>query len=83
MHKKALVSPNDLIELRDDLDAGPKGQLTHYSSKSRKTCDKEEIKEIGKMSRDGERTTEVTRTMHHEEIDDDEVKNCSHLLRAV
>lgn len=73
VHKKALVSPNDLIELRDEIDSGPKGNLTHYSSKTRKTCDKEEIKEIGKVHRDGERTTEVTRTMHHEEVDDDEL----------
>lgn len=73
VHKKALVAPNDLIELREELDSGPKGNLTHYSSKTRKTCDKEEIKEIGKLHRDGERTNEVTRTLHHEECDDDEV----------
>ena len=74
VHKKALVSPNDLIELRDDLEPGnPRGNLVHYSSKSRKTCDKDEIKETGKLNPDGELITEMTRTMQHEEIDDDEV----------
>lgn len=73
VHKKALVSPNELIELRDELESKPRGNLTHYSVKARKTCDKEEMKEIGKVNHDGERTTEVTRTLHHEEIDDDEL----------
>ena len=47
--------------------------MTHYSSKSQKVTDKEEIKEISRRDRNGKMTSEVTRTHQHEEVDDDEI----------
>uniref|UniRef100_T1L3V8 Uncharacterized protein n=1 Tax=Tetranychus urticae TaxID=32264 RepID=T1L3V8_TETUR len=73
----------DLIDVKQDIeeanfedkgviDDPPKGKLTHYSSKSHKVTDKEEIKETSKLGVDGEIKTETVRTHHHEEVDDDE-----------
>lgn len=74
IHKKALVAPNELIRIEDeDNKKKPKGKLMHYSSKSHKIMDKEEMKETSKLDRKGKMTTETTRTHHHEEVDDDEL----------
>ena len=64
----------DIDQLFNDnnKDLPPKGKLTHYSSKSHKVTDKEEVKEISKLGPDGEITKETVRTSHHEEISDDE-----------
>ena len=35
--------------------------------------DKEEIKEVSRVNRNGKVTSEVTRTHQHEEVDDDEI----------
>ncbi|CAG2171914.1 unnamed protein product, partial [Oppiella nova] len=75
IHRKALQAPNELIQIDDNDDApdGPKGKLVHYSSKSNKINDSEEVKETSRLGRDGNMTTETTRTHHHEEFNDDEV----------
>lgn len=74
VHRRALRAPNELISLdqSDDSDR-PKGKLVHYTSKTQKINDKEEINEVSKLGRDGNLTTETTRTHHHEEVDDDEL----------
>ncbi|KAI1279578.1 hypothetical protein HDE_06853 [Halotydeus destructor] len=75
VHKKALVSPNELIELQNELEIGqpPRGNLIHYSCKGKKTKDREEVKEIETIDADGERSVQVTRTMDFEEASDDEL----------
>lgn len=81
VHKKAICSPNDLISLREDLDpptgpggrSKPRGKLIHYSSSGKTVSDKEETKELSKKNYDGDSTTEITKTYHHEEIDDNEL----------
>ncbi|RWS24500.1 uncharacterized protein B4U80_09258 [Leptotrombidium deliense] len=74
VHKKALTDPNELISIDNRVTSEyPKGKLTHYSSKSRRISDKDEMKEVSKKNRDGNVTTETTRTHHHEEMDDDEL----------
>lgn len=75
IHRKALQAPNDLINIddTDDNPSHPKGKLVHYSSKSHKINDSEEVKETSRLGRDGNLTTETSRTHHHEEFDDDEV----------
>lgn len=81
IHQKAVVSPNDLITLTvngvEKANDGeqfipPPGKLAHFSSKSQRITDKEEIKEVSKMGQNGEIVSETTRTHHHEEVDDDE-----------
>lgn len=72
----------DVINVEKDVDIDqifngdnnlpPKGKLTHFSSKSHKVTDKEEVKEISKLGPDGEITKETVRTSHHEEVSDDE-----------
>ncbi|XP_074595835.1 uncharacterized protein LOC141850960 isoform X2 [Brevipalpus obovatus] len=96
IHKRALISPNELLTLArdvptssdaDDIERGSlvsgKGKLTHYSSKSQRITDKEEVKEVSKMGQNGQVTTETTRTHHHEEIDDDEKPDRSGGTRIV
>lgn len=74
IHRKALQSPNELINIdSDDSPDRPKGKLVHYSSKSHKINDSEEVKETSRLGRDGKVNTETTRTHHHEEFDDDEL----------
>lgn len=75
IHRKALVSPNELIQLDEsEIDSSrPKGKLVHYAAKSKKFADREEMKEVSKRQRDGTITTEKTVTQHHEEVDDDEL----------
>ncbi|RWS10574.1 uncharacterized protein B4U79_11132 [Dinothrombium tinctorium] len=74
VHKKALTAPNELISIEDESNEKmPRGKLTHYSSKSNRVTDKEELKEVSRKQRDGNVTTETTRTHHHEEVEDDEI----------
>ncbi|XP_054166365.1 uncharacterized protein LOC128963865 [Oppia nitens] len=74
IHRKALQAPNELIQLdSDDSPNRSKGKLVHYSSKSNKINDCEEVKETSRVGRDGNVVTETTRTHHHEEFNDDEV----------
>lgn len=71
IHRMAVMVPDEspLVGIRPDRFPG---KLTHYSSRSRKVTDKDEVKEISE-ERDGEVTKQTTRTHHHEEKDDDEV----------
>ncbi|XP_067135252.1 LOW QUALITY PROTEIN: uncharacterized protein [Centruroides vittatus] len=71
MHHMALTLPEDIPYIGGDPKQFP-GKLTHYSSRSNKVTDKDEIKEVSQL-KDGELTTETTRTHHHEETCDDEV----------
>ncbi len=74
VHRKALQAPNDLIKIdSENSPENPRGKLVHYSSKSHKINDSEEVKETSRLGRDGNVTTETTRTHHHEEFNDDEV----------
>lgn len=50
----------------------PRGKMIHYSAKSKKLQDSDEIHEISKLAIDGSVTKEVKRTKHHEEFSDDE-----------
>uniref|UniRef100_A0A131YLH3 Chascon n=1 Tax=Rhipicephalus appendiculatus TaxID=34631 RepID=A0A131YLH3_RHIAP len=71
IHRLAVMVPDEspLVGIRPDRFPG---KLTHYSSRSRKVTDKDEVKEISE-ERNGEVTKQTTRTHHHEEKDDDEV----------
>ncbi|KAL3257122.1 hypothetical protein MRX96_046516 [Rhipicephalus microplus] len=71
IHRLAVMVPEEspLVGIRPDRFPG---KLTHYSSRSRKVTDKDEVKEISE-ERNGEVTKQTTRTHHHEEKDDDEV----------
>ncbi|CAN7987006.1 unnamed protein product, partial [Ixodes hexagonus] len=71
IHRMAVMVPNESPLVGIDPDRFP-GKLTHYSSRSKKVTDKDEVKEISEK-KDGEVTTQTTRTHHHEEVDDDEV----------
>ncbi|XP_074603846.1 uncharacterized protein LOC141857266 [Brevipalpus obovatus] len=75
LHRKALTAPNDLVKIdENELSTDkPKGKLTHFSSKSKKFRDHEQVKETSKRDRDGTIATETVRTNHHEELDDDEL----------
>lgn len=71
IHRMAVMVPDEspLVGIRPDRFPG---KLTHYSSRSKKVTDKDEVKEISE-ERNGEVTKQTTRTHHHEEKDDDEV----------
>ncbi|XP_050045440.1 uncharacterized protein [Dermacentor andersoni] len=71
IHRLAVMVPDEspLVGIRPDRFPG---KLTHYSSRSKKVTDKDEVKEISE-ERNGEVTKQTTRTHHHEEKDDDEV----------
>lgn len=71
MHHMALTLPDDIPYIGGDPKQFP-GKLTHYSSRSNKVTDKDETKEVSQL-KDGELTTETTRTHHHEETCDDEI----------
>lgn len=71
IHRTAVMVPNDSPLVGIGPDRFP-GKLTHYSSRSKKVTDKDEVKEISEQ-RNGEVTTQTTRTHQHEEMDDDEV----------
>lgn len=72
-HQQALMSQEDnKLSIAGDGKPHFPGKLTHYSSRSQKVTDKDEIKETSEL-KDGELTTETTRTHHHEEKHDDEV----------
>lgn len=75
IHRKSLVlSTGESPFYSISLDSGKPlpGKLTHFSSKSQKITDKEEVKEVSE-TKNGEMTTNTTRTHHHEEVHDDEV----------
>ncbi|CAL1287257.1 unnamed protein product [Larinioides sclopetarius] len=67
IHQRTIISPDD-----PSFFSPFPGKLTHYSSRSQKIVDKDEVKEISEL-KDGEVSTETTRTHHHEEAYDDEV----------
>uniref|UniRef100_A0A147BTN0 Putative conserved proteinconserved protein n=1 Tax=Ixodes ricinus TaxID=34613 RepID=A0A147BTN0_IXORI len=69
IHRMAVMVPNESPLV--GIGRFP-GKLTHYSSRSKKVTDKDEVKEISEK-KNGEVTTQTTRTHHHEEMDDDEV----------
>lgn len=85
LHRRAITAPNDLVRIDDnELESDkPRGRLTHYSAKSKRFSDKEEIKEMSKRGRDGKVVTEKTRTHHHEECDDDELPEDDEGVRAL
>jgi len=84
VHRKALQAPNDLIKIdTENSPEKPKGKLIHYSSKSHKINDSEEVKETSRLGRDGKVTTETTRTHHHEEFDDDELPEDNPEVKAL
>ncbi|GIY21137.1 uncharacterized protein CEXT_64701 [Caerostris extrusa] len=68
IHQRTIISPDDPSFSMGEFP----GKLTHFSSRSQKIVDKDEVKEISEL-KDGEVTTETTRTHHHEEAYDDEV----------
>ncbi|XP_035213410.1 homeobox protein 2-like, partial [Stegodyphus dumicola] len=70
IHQRTIISPDD-PSFSNSFGEFP-GKLTHYSSRSQKIVDKDEVKEISEL-KDGEISTETTRTHHHEEAFDDEV----------
>lgn len=70
IHQRTIISPDD-PSFGNSFGEFP-GKLTHYSSRSQKIVDKDEVKEISELQ-NGEVTTETTRTHHHEEAYDDEV----------
>lgn len=70
IHQRTIISADDPSFGNSFGDLPSK--LTHYSSRSQKIVDKDEVKEISEL-KDGEITTETTRTHHHEEAYDDEV----------
>lgn len=70
IHQRTIISADD-PSFSNSFGEFP-GKLTHYSSRSQKIVDKDEVKEISEL-KDGEVTTETTRTHHHEEAYDDEV----------
>ncbi|XP_054710297.1 serine/arginine repetitive matrix protein 4-like [Uloborus diversus] len=70
IHQRTIISPDD-PSFGNSIGEFP-GKLTHFSSRSQKIVDKDEVKEISEL-KDGEVTTETTRTHHHEEAYDDEV----------
>ncbi|XP_076364644.1 uncharacterized protein LOC143253925 isoform X2 [Tachypleus tridentatus] len=72
-HQKALMAPeNSLFIAAEDEDQPYPGKVVHYSCRSQKVTDKEEVKEVSEL-KDGEIITETTKTHHHEEQEDDEV----------
>lgn len=71
IHRMAVMVPNESPLVGIEPGRFP-GKLTHYSSRSKKVTDKDEVKEISEQ-KNGEVTTQTTRTHHHEEMDDDEV----------
>ncbi|XP_013785332.1 uncharacterized protein LOC106469387 [Limulus polyphemus] len=74
-HQRALMTPDSaLFIITDDIENNQSypGKLVHYTCSSNKVTDKEEVKEVSEL-KDGELTTETTRTHHHEEQEDDEV----------
>lgn len=71
IHQRTIISADD-PSFSNSFGELP-GKLTHYSSRSQKIVDKDEVKEISEL-KDGEVTTETTRTHHHEEAYDDEVR---------
>ncbi|GFT34781.1 uncharacterized protein NPIL_528331 [Nephila pilipes] len=70
IHQRTIISPDD-PSFGNSFGEFP-GKLTHYSSRSQKIVDKDEVKEVSEL-KDGEVSTETTRTHHHEEAYDDEV----------
>ncbi|XP_076345624.1 uncharacterized protein LOC143244577 isoform X2 [Tachypleus tridentatus] len=74
-HQRALISPDNALSIvTNDIENSQSypGKIVHYSCRSNKVTDKEEVKEVSEL-KDGELTTETTRTHHHEEQEDDEV----------
>lgn len=70
IHQRTIIAPDD-PSFGHSFGEFP-GKLTHYSSRSQKIVDKDEVKEVSEL-KDGEISTETTRTHHHEEAYDDEV----------
>lgn len=85
LHRRAITAPNELVQIDDNelSSEKPPGKLTHYSAKSKKFSDREEIKELSKRGRDGKVVTERTRTNHHEEYDDDELPEDDEGVKAL
>ncbi|XP_015903457.1 serine-rich adhesin for platelets [Parasteatoda tepidariorum] len=70
IHQRTIISPDD-PSFGNSFGDFP-GKLTHFSSRSQKIVDKDEVKETSEL-KDGEVSTETVRTHHHEEAYDDEV----------
>lgn len=92
------MAPNELVAIKDDssdddqvadgrdrplFSRPPRGKMVHYSAKSKRVSDAEEIKEVSKLDRQGHLATETTRTCHHEEEDNDEVPEEEQNLRVL
>ncbi|XP_013792064.1 serine/arginine repetitive matrix protein 1-like [Limulus polyphemus] len=67
-----MAPDNSLFIAGEDQDQPYPGKVVHYSCRSQKVTDKEEVKEVSEL-KDGEVVTETTKTHHHEEQEDDEV----------
>ncbi|KAG8190778.1 hypothetical protein JTE90_005814 [Oedothorax gibbosus] len=70
IHQRTIIAPDDPSFGNSFGDF--RGKLTHFSSHTQKIVDKDEVKEVSEL-KDGEISTETTRTHHHEEAYDDEV----------